>query len=135
VAVRRGTPTVVEGVTYRSGFEAAVASALVEAGALFEHENDHLFYEVPRMYVPDFTITTSSGKTLYIEAKGYFPAEDRQKMAEVKRANPALDLRIVFQRPHTKLSKARGAWTYATWADRHSILWAEGSVPDEWLGE
>lgn len=69
-----------------------------------------------------------------IEAKGRLTPQDRRKLIEVKRAHPEIDLRLLFQRANTRLSKARNSMTYAQWAKRHGFLWAEGpDVPREWV--
>jgi predicted nuclease of restriction endonuclease-like RecB superfamily len=84
---------------YRSKFEDGIAAQLQDAGVPFEYEAVRLPYERPCVYVPDFMVITTSGKTVYIEAKGYFPPADRRKMLEVKRAHPDADIRLVFQKP------------------------------------
>jgi len=127
-------PTV-DGVRYRSRFEANVAAALRAAPAEFRYEADTFPYEVARVYTPDFTVITRSGKTIFIEAKGYFPPADRRKVLNVKRVHPAIDLRLVFQRPQIKLSRRHRSWTYARWAEHHKIPWARGQVPVAWLEE
>ena len=130
---RPGTPTVVDGIRYRSKFEAAVAQDLLNRGVEFGYEAERLAYEVPRIYVVDFTILRP--RHLRIEVKGYFPPEDRRRLVELKRKHPDLDLRLVFQRAKTRISKARGASTYAQWAERNGFPWAEGRVPEEWIEE
>lgn len=142
---RKSTATEVDGVRYRSAFEASVAADLAERGVPFQYEATQLCYEVPRVYVVDFdvpggsipkgerVVSTVSAHTVHVEVKGYFPREDRQKLLEAKRANPDRDIRIVFQNPRNKLTKAKRSMTYGQWADRHGFKWAKGSVPDEWL--
>lgn len=123
----------VEGVgLVRSKYEARVAADLLERGIHPHYEEVRLPYEVPRIYVADFAPRTPSGRQVIIEAKGYFPLEDRRKVLEMVRANPAIDFRLLFQKASTKVR--RGAkLTYAGWADKHGIPWAEGLVPDAWL--
>jgi hypothetical protein len=115
-------------VYYRSGFEAGVAHDLHRREIGFEYEAHKFLYEIPAIYVVDFSIGD-----MHIEAKGYFSPADRRKLLEVKRAHPDLDLRLLFQRANTRLSKARRSMTYGQWATRHGFPWAEGTVPDHWL--
>ena len=91
---RPGTRTTVEGITYRSKFEASVAVDLSDRGIEAAYESMRIDYDMPRIYVPDFILPNG----VIVECKGYFPPEDRAKMMEVKRNNPDLDIRILFQR-------------------------------------
>ena len=53
--------------------------------------------------------------------------------ASVKKDNPDLDLRMVFQSPYNKISK-HSKTTYAKWCEKHDIPWcAYHSLPIEWL--
>lgn len=121
--------TEVNGTRYRSRFEASVALDLHDRGAVFEYESETYFYESPRMYVPDFSLRNG----IQVEVKGWLLEADRRKLLEVKRANPDLDLRLVFQRASARISKAPRALTYAQWAEKHGFPWAESRVPEEWL--
>ena len=57
----------------------------------------------------------------------------RQKMLEVQRAHPELDVRLLFQRTTNKIGRGSKT-TYGHWATAHGFTWAEGSaIPDEWL--
>jgi len=53
-------------------------------------------------------------------------------MIEVKRANPELDIRIIFMRD-SKLGQGPRALTCLKWAKKHQFLAVVGSFPDEWL--
>lgn len=90
-------------------------------------------YEIPRKYTPDFVIENQHGKQMFIEAKGYFRWEDMEKMLAVRRSNPGMDIRFVFERnnPVRKGSKMR----YVDWAKKHGFMYAIASVPKEWLDE
>lgn len=81
-----------------------------------------------RTYVTDFELPNG----IIVEAKGYFPTEDRTKMRRVKESHPHLDIRIVLARPHNRIAK-KSKTTYAMWCERHGFPWAEGSVPANWL--
>ena len=117
---------------YRSKFEAAVAADLIERGVAPNHESERIAYSAPRIYIPDFVVRTRSGKKIYVEAKGYFPREDRRKMLDVISGNPELDIRLVFQNPNQRVGTVR---LYRHWADQHDIPWAAKAVPQEWLDE
>lgn len=117
----------------RSGFEARLHAQLSAAGVPFEYEAIRLSYRTERSYTPDFRLRTRSGKTLFIEAKGYFTAEDRTKLLLVRDQCP-VDLRIVFQRASNPIRKGSKT-TYGKWASNAGFKWAEGSVPQEWLDE
>jgi hypothetical protein len=65
--------------------------------------------------------------------KGYFDAEDRRLIKLFREQHPDVDLRMVLQKPHQKLTKT-GRMTYATWCERYSVPWCEGSlIPKSWL--
>ena len=61
------------------------------------YEVDKIPYYLVKQYIPDFSITFKDGRILYIEAKGWLRSEDRTKMIAVKKANPDLDIRLLFQ--------------------------------------
>ena len=130
---RPGTRTTLDGVSYRSVFESSLAADLTSRGIAFDYECDRIYYEIPKIWVPDFRLHTKP-KAIIIEAKGYFPPEDRRKMIEVKRANPELDIRIVFQRDG-KLGTGPRPLTCLSWAKRHGFRAAIGFVPKAWLEE
>lgn len=138
---RRAIPTVYNGVRYRSKFEVEVARQLAEAANDWAYERDSFTYELPCMYTPDFVVEITRSQygkfdrhhLIYIEVKGQLTPADRRKMIEVKRAHPHLDLRILFQRASTTLSKAKRSMSYGTWATAHGFPWAEKTIPEEWL--
>lgn len=105
----------------------------------FEYETEKIGYTVPvqnKKYIPDFIITTKSGKKIYIEAKGRWVANDRKKLELVMQQNPDKDVRILFMRdnPLRKGSKT----TYSAWCRKKGFTFAistNGSVPEEWTSE
>lgn len=124
-------------ITCRSGFEAAVAEALVRAGATFQHEPmiGRLEYVSKHVYIPDFRVWKPRERAyMYIEAKGYFPGEDRRKMRAVKEAHPEADIRLVFQRSDTPIKKGSRT-TYAMWAAQYGFPCADGVIPAAWFLE
>ena len=80
-------------------------------------------------YTPDFCLVNG----VYLETKGQFTPEDRRKILAVKKDNPDVDVRMVFQAPYNKIDK-RSKTTYAKWCEKHDIPWcAFHSIPIEWL--
>ena len=124
--------------TMRSGFEGTLYKQLLHMEKAtdikdIDYESEKLKYVTEHTYMPDFVITLSSGRKIYIEAKGYFRASDRSKLVAVREAHPEKDIRLVFQNNGKlhKLSPTR----YADWADKHSFQYAVGSIPKDWFIE
>lgn len=118
--------------TYRSGLEEKVALQLEKLGVQYEYEKHKLTYEVPaslHKYTPDFYING-----MFIETKGIFSREDRQKHLYIQEQYPELDLRIVFSDAKAKLYKGSKT-TYADWCTKNGILWANKLIPEDWLQE
>jgi hypothetical protein len=122
---------------FRSGLEEATAEQLKKLGVAFTFEKLVLTYKKPmttHKYTPDFVITTRSGKQIIVETKGRFLTADRQKMILVKAAHPELDIRFVFSRSATPISK-KSKTTYAMWCERYGFQCADKEVPEAWLNE
>lgn len=115
---------------FRSGFERSLATWLKRKNVKFEYETEKIPYVIERNYVPDFKLPNG----IYIEAKGVLTPQDRTKMRAVKRENPGLDIRFVFQCASNKLNRSSKT-TYGDWADRYGFKWADGAIPEEWLKE
>ena len=114
---------------FRSGLEEQVAKLLEGLGVTYEYESCKVPYTIQHHYHPDFILPNH----VYLETKGYWSPEDRRKIAAVKRDNPELDLRMVFQAPFNKISK-KSKTTYAKWCEKHDIPWtAFHNIPLEWL--
>lgn len=96
-----------------------------------EYETEKLDYIIEKEYTPDFIISFLYGRKMYIEAKGYFRQEDRDKLMAVKRNHPDLDIRIVFEKDN-KIN-ARSRMRYSDWCNKHGFLFAVGKIPEEWL--
>ena len=112
----------------RSHLEEQVADLLEQLGVDYEYESEKLSYIIEAKYIPDFKVGD-----VYLEAKGYFPADQRRKMKAVKKANPELDIRFIFQNPFTKISK-RSKTTYSMWAERNGFPWCVYyAIPVDWL--
>lgn len=122
---------------WRSGLEESFAAFLRSEGIEFEYEQNKIHYVVPARnakYTPDFYIKTRTGKTIIIETKGRFLTSERQKMILVKQQFPDLDIRMVFSRSATTISK-QSKTTYAMWCEKHGFPYADKVVPQEWLDE
>ena len=112
----------------RSGLEIQVADLLTKLKVDWEYESNWYPYVIEHKYTPDFKVGD-----VYLECKGYFSAADRRKMKAVKKDNPKLDIRFIFQAPFNKLSK-RSKTTYATWAEKNGFRWcAYYAIPTSWL--
>jgi hypothetical protein len=113
---------------YRSGLEEEVGAALDALGVRYEFEKIVFTYErPPSRYTPDFVLENG----VIIETKGRFTGADRSKHLLVRKSNPNVDIRFVFQNPNAKLYKGSKT-TYAAWAEKHGFLWAKKRVPAEW---
>lgn len=115
--------------SYKSGLEVTVAKALADLGITdcyekFKIEWKDLMY---RKYTPDFILPNG----VIIETKGLFTASDRRKHLEIKAQHPTLDIRFVFSRSASKLSK-KSKTTYAKWCDKNGFIYADKAIPWEW---
>ena len=114
---------------YKSGLEEQVAKLLEGLGVSYEYESCKIPYTIQHNYHPDFILPNH----VYLETKGYWSPEDRRKIAAVKKDNPDLDLRMVFQSPFNTISK-KSKTTYAQWCEKHNIPWcAFHTIPIDWL--
>ena len=114
---------------FRSKLEEKVAILLQELGITYEYESTKVPYIIQHHYTPDFVLPNYT----YLETKGYWDAADRRKILAVKKANPEIDLRMVFQAPYNTISK-KSKTTYAMWCEKHAIPWTSyHNIPIEWL--
>jgi hypothetical protein len=136
--VRKAPRPILKQAVLRSKLEDRIAEQLEESGLTYGYEVLKLTYEIPARrarYTPDFIIGAEGKPPLVIEAKGYMRPKDRQLLLLIKEQNPALDIRVVFQRASNKIHK-NSPTTYAAWCDAHGIRWADGGViPEAWLDE
>ena len=115
---------------FRSGLEKNIADLLSELKIDYEYETTKLAYTISHNYTPDFVLPN---KHVVLEAKGYWSPSDRRKILAVKRDNPDMDIRMVFQSPFNKISK-KSKTTYAQYCEKHDIPWASYvDIPLEWL--
>jgi hypothetical protein len=123
---------------FRSGFEQKAAAQLLAAGIDPAYETFKVPYTIPERaatYTADFRLPNG----IIVETKGRFVTEDRKKHKLIKLQRPDLDIRIVFMRPNTTISK-KSTTTYAKWCDDHGIKWAkqyrpDAPIPPEWFTE
>ncbi len=114
---------------FRSGLEEQVAKLLEGLGVTYEYESTRVPYTIQHHYSPDFVLPNH----VLLETKGYWDAKDRRKILAVKKDNPYLDLRMVFQSPYNKINK-NSKTTYAKWCEKHDIPWTSyHNIPLEWL--
>ena len=114
---------------FRSQLEENIAKLLDGLGVSFEYESEKLGYTIEHSYTPDFVLPNYT----YLEAKGYWSPADRRKILSVKKDNPDIDLRMVFQSPYNKISK-KSKTTYAQWCEKHDIPWSSyQNIPIDWL--
>jgi len=114
---------------FRSGLEEQVAKLLEGLGVTYEYESKRVPYTIQHHYSPDFILPNH----VLLETKGYWDAKDRRKILAVKKDNPYLDLRMVFQSPYNKINK-NSKTTYAKWCEKHDIPWTSyHNIPLDWL--
>ena len=118
--------------SFRSGFEEKTARFLDEHGTKYGYETDKVQFTQPeakRNYTPDFSI-----QDWFLECKGRWLSQDRQKIKMVLAQNPDLKLKMLFMRDDVirKGSKTR----YSDVCKKLGIDYAispSGSVPARWL--
>lgn len=117
---------------YRSGLEESVQEDLRLASIDAEYETIKIEWEdlCYRKYTPDFLLPNG----IIIETKGQFTAKDRRKHVLVKKQHPHLDIRFVFTRSKSKLSKKSNT-TYADWCIKEGFLYSDKKIPEDWLVE
>lgn len=114
---------------FRSGFEMDILGPVLALG-VGEYESERLEYERPCRYTPDLTLHNG----IRVELKGIFNSADRSKMLLVRKANPTVEIRLVFQDASVRIAK-NSKTTYGQWATKHGYIWAEGNVPAEWYAD
>ena len=114
---------------FRSGLEKQVADLLSELGVSYEYESKKISYVIQHHYTPDFILPNH----VILECKGYWDAAYSRKIKTIKKDNPDIDLRMVFQAPFNTISK-KSKTTYAQWCDNLGIPWTSfTNIPLDWL--
>jgi hypothetical protein len=120
-----------------SKFEEQVEKDLISRGINYAYESIKVFFTPPpkkRSKLWDWEITTDTGKQIIVEGKGWWESKVRLAETEAIKQNPQHDVRYLFQRASTKISK-KSKTSYGDWCDKHGIQWAEGTIPQAWLEE
>ena len=125
-------------VTSRSGFERKVMSNLTKSGIKYRYEPYSLTYAVPARdgkYNPDLEFGDAiQGCGFLVEIKGKFTSKDRTKHLGVRKANPGVEVRFLFQRDNWLTSKHKKR--YSDWCIDNGFEYFIGtSVPNEWTRE
>jgi hypothetical protein len=117
---------------FRSGLEGANTAHLQKAGAQFVYEDFKIPYRVEKSctYMPDIFIRNG----IIVETKGRFVTADRQKHLMIAKQYPDLDIRFVFSRSSSKLSK-QSRTTYAAWCEKNGFAFADKLIPHAWHRE
>jgi hypothetical protein len=118
---------------FRSGLEDKVADQLRAQGIDPQYEQFKIEYTKPARkakYTPDFRLPNG----LFIETKGRFITEDRQKHLLIKAQHPEYEIRFVFSNSRARLSKTSKT-TYADWCLKHGFRFADKRIPQEWIDE
>jgi hypothetical protein len=128
--------------------EGTVAKQIERAKVSYEYESKDysIPYLVPasnHVYLPDFVLNTSSGKVIYLEAKGIWDYNDRYKHLLIRKQHPDLDIRFVFLRAGNRIRKGsrttyrdicegrgRGNFKGCEWKYGDG-----GKIPQGWLTE
>ena len=139
--------TIARSPLYRSGLEKEIATQLKNNKTEYSYEPawGKISYIIPAKnckYLPDFYITTKSGKQIIIEAKGIWVFTDRLKHYLIRKMHPKLDIRFVFSNPKSKIRKGSKT-TYAHICEGKGrgmfkdIKWkyATKKIPQSWLDE
>jgi len=118
---------------FRSGLERRIAGDLQRRRVGFDYEAFKVPYTQPakdRLYLIDFVIPNG----IIIEAKGRWETADRQKFVMIKDSWPDLDIRFVFSRSASTISKTSRT-TYADYCESHGWQYADKAVPYAWIEE
>lgn len=121
-------------VTWRSGLEELVAGDLTSRGVPYRYEEIKFSYSKPatsHKYCPDFVLLDNG---IVVETKGIFDAADRKKHELIKAQHPGLDIRFVFTRSKSRLSKVSKT-TYADWCAKRGFQFADRLIPAAWTDE
>ena len=119
----------------RSKFEGEVHKGLLalqrKHGFSHSYEPESYSYIVEHWYTPDFRVERKDGSVFFIEAKGYWDAEDRRKLRHIKEQHEGIDIRLVFQRDN-KIHRSSQT-KYSDYCQKHGFTYAIGVIPEEWL--
>lgn len=117
----------------RSGLEDRTMKDLADRGVPYRYEKVKVAYTKPESghkYTPDFELENG----IIIETKGLFTAPDRQKHLLVKQQHPELDIRFVFSRSASKITKGSKT-SYADWCVKNGYQFSDKTIPQSWVDE
>lgn len=120
-------------ITVRSGLEEELALQIDRTEVVVKYEQEKLAYIKPARrttYNPDFRLKNG----VIVEGKGLFTSADRVKHLLIKEQHPHEDIRFVFSRSTTPLSKGSPT-TYADWCVKHGFRFADKVIPSSWFKE
>lgn len=118
---------------YRSGLEERIAAQLEDLGVVVGYESTRVAYVTPakgHTYAPDWVLPNG----IIVESKGRFVTADRLKHILIKQQHPELDIRFVFTRSKTTISKTSKT-TYAAWCEKYGFQYADKLIPLAWINE
>lgn len=123
---------------YRSGLEETISRQIADAGlpVVYEPKDDKVSYTWPERqstYLPDFKLPKQGG-FFFVETKGRWTVDDRQKHLLIKEQHPDIDIRFVFSNQNAPLYKGSPN-RYCDWCDKHGFVYANKTIPTEWLEE
>lgn len=119
---------------YKSKFEGRVAAALkskTDLGFTFGYETDKFEYTLVKHYTPDWPIYRPDGTKAYIETKGNFDLDSRQKMAAIQKQHPDEQFYLLFMQDN--LIRKSSGFRYSDWAKKHNFEYSVGFIPYVWL--
>ena len=119
----------------KGGWEPEVLRGLKALQTEFKYdlayETEKLHYTIEYDYTPDFVIQLPNKRKIYIEAKGYWDADDRRKIRNVKNQHPEADIRMLFQ-ANSKMHRSSPS-RYSDYSEKHNIPYAVKVIPKEWF--
>lgn len=117
---------------FRSGLEDTIASGLREHDVPVIFEEFYIPWRLEKncKYTPDFLLPNG----IIVEGKGRFVTQDRQKHIYVKQQHPDLEIRFVFSRSKSTISKTSKT-TYAKWCSSKGFSHADKVIPEAWINE
>lgn len=121
---------------FRSGLEKRISEQIIQAGIKLQYETEQISYTVPARqarYTPDFKLPKPGG-FFFVETKGIWAVQDRQKHLLIKDQFPDLDIRFVFSNENAKLYKGSPT-SYAMYCQKHGFQYAHKVIPEDWLEE
>ena len=123
------------GISFASKAERNFAEWMDNNNIPWMYESEKFYYVLPtRRYTPDFKVSRNNGSYFFVEFKGYLRPEDRTKIKAFIEQNPEIDFRIIFLNKNNKINP-RSNTTYAEWAEKLSIPYAQKEIPKEWMEE